>query len=140
MRSLSSGNIANGNGWDLGALIHDFGTTSAESEGHKTFDLTTPLTLAQGWYAFAVGVNGSGAAVRFVQSRQPGLGYVQSYGTGTGADFRFGGPTSYMLDSNAGTEITNGLSAIWPSNPVGMVTSSNSHAYHIFIPKWAVFV
>ena len=131
--------IANGNGWDLGALIHDFGNASADSEGHKTFDLTNPITLAQGWYAFAVGVNGIGAAVRYVQSRQPGLGYVQPYGSGTTADFRFGGPTSYILDSNAGIEITNGLSANWPSSQLGMVAASNSYAYHIFIPKWAVF-
>lgn len=130
---------ANGTGWDLGPLVHDFGTMPADVAGHKVFDLETPLTLPQGWYAFAVGVNGSSAAVRYVQSRQPGLGYVQPHGSGTGADIRFGGPTSYMLESNVGEEMENGLSQNWPSNPVGMVASVNSYAYNIFIPKWAVF-
>lgn len=130
---------ANGNGWDLGDLIHDFGTAAADVAGHKVFDLATPLTLQQGWYAFAVGVDSAGAGVRYVQSRQPGLGYVQPYGSGATADIRFGGPTSYMLESNVGDEITNGLSQIWPSNPVGMVATTNSYAYNIFIPKWAVW-
>ena len=130
---------ANGNGWDLGALIHDFGTVPADVAGHKTFDLAVPLTLQQGWYAFAVGVSGSGAAVRYVQSRQPGLGYIQPYGSGSTADIRFGGPTSYMLDSVASAEITNGLSSNWPNNPIGMVAAANSYAYNIFIPKWAVW-
>ncbi|WP_051279844.1 DUF2793 domain-containing protein [Hellea balneolensis] len=130
---------ANGNAWDIGALIHDFGTAPADDEGHKVFDLSVPVTLSQGWYAFAVGVNGSGAAVRYVQSRQPGLGYVQPYGNGTGSDVRFGGPTSYMLDSEAFGEIENGLSTIWPSNPISIVAAVNSYAYNIFIPKWAVW-
>jgi len=130
---------ASGTSWELGELMHDFGTVPADAAGHKLFDLDTPLTLSQGWYAFAVGVNGAGAAVRYVQSRQPGLGYLQPYGSGTSADIRFGGPSSYMLESNVGDEIENGLSQIWPSNPVGMVASVNSYAYNIFIPKWAVF-
>lgn len=130
---------ANGTGWDLGPLIHDFGTMPADTAGHKVFDLSAPISLSQGWYAFAVGVNASGAAVRYVQTRQPGLGYVQPYATGTSADIRFGGPTSYMLESNVSGEIENGLSQNWPANPVGMVASVNSYAYNIFIPKWAVF-
>jgi len=130
---------ANGNGWDLGDLIHDFGTMPADVAGHKVFDLAAPLTLPQGWYAFAVGVNSAGAGGRYVQSRQPGLGYVQPHGSGTSADIRFGGPTSYMLESNVGGEITNGLSQSWPSNPVGMVATTNSYAYNIFIPKWGVW-
>ena len=130
---------ANGTGWDLGPLIQDFGTIAADIAGHKLIDLETPITLAQGWYAFAVGVNAAGVAVRYAQSRQPGLGYVQPHGSGTMADIRFGGPTSYMLESNVGDEIENGLSQNWPSNPVGIVASSNSYGYNIFIPKWAVF-
>ncbi len=130
---------ANGSGWDLGPLISDFGTVAADVAGHKVIDLESPITLPQGWYAFAVGVNAAGAAVRYAQTRQPGLGYVQPHGSGTTADIRFGGPTSYMLESNVGDEIENGLSQNWPSNPVGMVASINSYAYNIFIPKWAVF-
>ena len=130
---------ANGTGWDLGPLIHDFGTVPADVAGHKLFDLETPITLPQGWYAFAVGVNTSGVGVRYAQSRQPGLGFVQPYSSGNSADIRFGGPTSYMLESNVAAEIENGLSQNWPSNPVGMVASVNSYAYNIFIPKWAVF-
>jgi len=130
---------SNGTGWDIGPLIHDFGTAAADIAGHKIFDLETPITLPQGWYAFAVGVNAAGAAIRYVQSRQPGLGYLQPHGNGTTADIRFGGPTSYMLDSNMNDEIESGLSENWPANPVGMVASVNSYAYNIFIPKWAVF-
>jgi len=114
-------------------------TDPADTAGHKVFDLESPITLSQGWYAFGVGVNASGAAVRYAQSRQPGLGYVQPHGSGTNADIRFGGPTSYMLESNVGGEIENGLSQNWPANPVGMVASVNSYTYNIFIPKWAVF-
>lgn len=128
---------ANGNAWDIGDLIHDFGTAPADGAGHKTYDLATPLTLPQGWYAFAVGVNGTGAAVRYIQSRQPGLGYIQPHGSGAASDIRFGGPTSYMLDSTASAEIQNGLSANWPSNPIAIVAAVNSYAYNIFIPKWA---
>jgi len=130
---------ANENGWDIGALIHDFGTVPADVAGHKTFDLTTPLTLSQGWYAFAVGVNGVGTAVRYLQSQQPGLGYVLPFGSDTSSDLRFGGPSAYMLKSNVGAEIENGFSQNWPSNPVGIVASVNSYACNIFIPKWAVF-
>lgn len=130
---------ANGNGWDLGGLIHDFGTVPADVAGHKVFDTATPITLSQGWYAFAVGVDSGGAAVRYVQTRQPGLGYVQPYGSGSSADIRFGGPTSYMLDSNVGDEITNGLSQSWPDNPVGMVATTNSYAFNIFVPRWDVW-
>jgi len=113
--------------WTLGELISDFGTVPADIAGHKIFDFTQPLTLAQGWYAFAVGVDGSGAGVRYVRTRQPGLGYIQPNGSGTSADIRFGGPTSYMLESNVGPEITNGLSQTLPSNPVGILPSSNSY-------------
>lgn len=130
---------ANRAGWDIGALVKDFGTVAADTAGHKDFDLGEPITLSQGWYAVAIGVNGAGAAVRYIQSRQPGLGYVQPYGSGTSADFRFGGPTSYMLESNVGSEIEDGLSQVWPTNPVGIVASVNSYAYNIFIPKWAAF-
>lgn len=130
---------ANGTGWNLGDLIHDFGVKPADSAGHKLFDLTTPIVLPQGWYAFAVGVNASGASVRYAQSRQPGLGYIQPFGSDTSADIRFGGPTSYMHKSNVGAEIEDGLSQNWPSNPLNIVASANSFAYNIFIPKWAVF-
>lgn len=130
---------ASGNAWNLGELIHDFGPVPADVAGHKLFDMTTPLTLPQGWYAFAVGVNEVGAKVRYVQSRQPGLGYIQPQGSGTSADIRFGGPTSYMLESNVGDEITNGFSQNLPTNPVAIVAATNSYAYNIFIPKWAVF-
>jgi len=130
---------ANGNGWDLGDFIHDFGTVPADVAGLKTFNMDSPLTLSQGWYAFGVGVNGAGAGVRYMQSRQPGLGYVQPHGSGAAIDISFGGPTSYMLESNVGDEISNGLSQSWPSNPIGIFASANSYAYNIFIPKWAVF-
>jgi len=130
---------ANGTAWNIGPLIRDFGTVDADTAGHKEFDLETPVNLSKGWYVFAVGVNAPGAAVRYVQSHQPGLGYVQPYGSGTSADIRFGGPTSYMLDSNVGDEIENGLSENWHSNPVSIVASVNSYAYNVFIPKWAVF-
>ena len=131
--------MANGSGWDLGDLVHDFGTAPADAAGHKSFTVQPGLTLPAGWYAFAVGVNSAGVGVRYVRSRQPGLGYVQPYSSGTAADIRFGGPTSYMLDSNVAAEIENGLSQTWPSNPVGMVVATNSFAYNVFIPKWAVF-
>ncbi len=130
---------ANGTGWDIGTLIYDFGTVAADIAGHKLFDLGAPLTLPQGWYAFAVGVNASGAAVRYIQTRQPGMGYVQPHGSGSSADYRFAGPTSYLLDSSMKDEIENGLSENWPSNPLSMVASVNGFAYNIFIPKWAVF-
>jgi len=130
---------ANGNAWDIGALIHDFGTVPADVAGHKVFDLAAPLTLSKGWYAFAVGINGTGAAVRYVQSRQPGLGYIQTHGSGAASDIRFGGPTSYMLDSASASEITNGLSTNWPNNTISIVAALNSYAYNIFIPRWAVW-
>ena len=130
---------ANGAAWDLGELVYDFGTVAADTAGHKEFTLGTGLTLSAGWYAFAVGVNSAGAAVRYVQSRQAGLGYVQPYSTGSSADIRFGGPTSYMLESNVSGEIENGLSQAWPANPVGIVATTNSYAYNIFIPKWAIW-
>ena len=129
---------ANGSDWDLGQLIHDFGTVTADDAGHKFFEAAQPVVLPSGWYAFAVGVNSAGAAVRYVQSRQPGLGYMQLHSSGTSADIRFGGPTSYMLESNCSEEITNGLPQTWQKNPVKIVASTNSFAYNVFIPKWAV--
>jgi len=130
--------MADGNSWNLGDLIYDFGYVAADVAGHKIFDMETAITLSQGWYVFAVGVNGAGSAVRYVQSRQPGLGYIQPHGSGTGADIRFGGPTSYMKELGLGDEITNGFSQNLPSNP-DIVPSSNGYGYNIFIPKWAVF-
>jgi len=106
---------ANGASWDLGELVYDFGTVAADTAGHKEFTLGTGLTLSAGWYA------------------------VQPYSTGSSADIRFGGPTSYMLESNVSGEIENGLSQAWPANPVGIVATTNSYAYNIFIPKWAIW-
>ncbi len=126
---------ANGNGWDIGERVVDFGTQAADVAGHKYFDLAAAMTIMPGWYAAAIGTDGAGAKARFLKVLQPGLNYFAPTGTGTGADIRLAGASNYLFSPN-GTEIASGFSANWPSNPVVDVSTSNSFSHLLFVPKW----
>jgi len=127
---------ANGNHWDIGDLVADLGTQPADSAGHKDFTLSTSLTLAAGWYATAVGTDGAGADVRYLKTLQGGAAYVSQFGSGAGSDVYFAGAANYLFDSNMLTEIVDGFSTQWPSNPVTDISTSNGFGYLPFIPKW----
>ncbi len=127
---------ANGNHWDIGDRVVDFGTQPADSAGHKDYSLATPITLEAGWYAAGIGTDGAGAKLRYMKTLQPGLGYLSQFGSGASSDIRLAGASNYLFSSNADTEIVSGLSAQWPSNPVTDITTSNGFGYLLFIPKW----
>ncbi len=129
--------LANGNHWDIGDLVTDFGSQPADNAGHKDYVLATPLTLEAGWYAAAIGTNGASAQVRYLKTLQPGAAYLSQYSSGASSDIRLAGASNYLFSSNADSEIANGLSAQWPSNPIIDITTSNGYGYLPFIPKWS---
>jgi len=125
-----------GNSWSVGNLVTDLGTQSADVTGHKTFDLSTSMTLQPGWYLSVIGTNGSSAQVRFVRWMIPGLLQYVAYGSGATTDLRTSGPSVYMYGNSSGSLIENGYPSIWASNSVIDALSSNSHVYQFMIPKW----
>jgi len=127
---------ANGNNWEIGERVGDFGTRPADIAGHKDFETTDPSMLEAGWYVCAVGTNGADVSIRNVRSLQPGQAFFIKWGNGTGADLRFSGAVSHLYANNAGAEIENGFSEIWPYNPVIDLLTVQPYGYLPFIPKW----
>jgi len=127
---------ANGDDWDIGDLVVDFGTQSADQSDNKVFDLDTPVTLQPGWYVSAVGINGAAAEIRYVRLMTPGVQHFMPHSSGASSDIRMAGAGIYLFSNNAGSEIVNGLSIQWPDNPVSVVTSPSSVGYMTFIPRW----
>ncbi len=126
----------NGNSWNVGNLIADFGTLPADIVGQKYFDLNVPVTLAPGWYLNAIGTNGTGAQVRFYRWMTPGLLQYTAFSSAGGSDFRTTGPSIYMYENSMAATISNGLPSTWASNPVTIYRSSNSFIYQTMLPKW----
>ena len=126
----------NGDSWDIGNLVADFGVLPADSVGHKIFDLTSPVTLQPGWYLNMVGTNGTGAQVRFWRWMTPGLLHYASFGSGASADFRTSGPSTYMYENFVGAVIVGGLPSSWTSNPVIDLLTTVDHVYQLMLPKW----
>lgn len=127
---------ANGNHWDIGERVVDFGTQPADTAGYKDFETTQPSLLDTGWYVTAVGTNGAGVSVRYLRSLQPGQSFLVKNNAGATIDIRFSGAANYLFKSNAMAEIENGYSTAWPSNPVSDSLSVYSYGYLPFIPKW----
>lgn len=128
--------VPNGNSWDVGNLIADFGTLPADTSGHKYFDLDVPVMLSPGWYLNALGADGTGAQVRFYRWMIPGLLQYTASGASGSADFRTTGPSIFLYENAMADVILNGLPTTWPSNPVTIYRSINSFMYQTMLPKW----
>ncbi len=126
----------NGDNWDIGDRVADFGTLPADVAGHKIFDLATPQTLSKGWYVTAMGVSGAGAYARYARWMTPGLTRVYPYSSGTSAYPRAVAPQVYLYTGSSNAEITGGLPASWTGNPVSTMTSTNNWVYQMVFPKW----
>jgi hypothetical protein len=126
----------NGDSWDVGNLVADFGTQPADTVGHKTFDLSSPTVLSPGWYVNMVGTNGGGTQVRYWRWMTPGVVQYAPFGSGVSVDFRTSGPSTYMYDNSMGAVIAGGLPPSWVSNPVTDVLTSVSYVYQMMLPKW----
>lgn len=127
---------ANGNSWNVGDLVADFGSLPADSQGHKIFDLATPTTLLPGWYLNAIGCNGTAAQIRFYRWMIPGLLQYAPFGSGGGTDFRTSGPGVYMYENAMSSAIADGLPSSWSTNPVTIFSTTSSFIYQTMLPKW----
>ncbi len=126
----------NGNSWDVGNKIADFGTQACDVAGNKIFDLVTPQTIEPGWYLTAFGVTGAAAKVIYTRWFTPGLSRFYPHGSGTSARPRAVGPSVYLYENASNSEITNGLPTIWTKNPISDVSSTNNWVYQCVMPKW----
>jgi len=127
---------SNGDNWDIGERVADFGTEPADITGYKDFESSEPSTLDVGWYVSAVGTNASGVSVRYLRSLQPGQAYFVKLGASSAIDIRFSGAANYFYKNNVANEIELGFSEVWPSNPVIDYLSVYPYGYHPFIPKY----
>ncbi|MHA1127328.1 MAG: DUF2793 domain-containing protein [Alphaproteobacteria bacterium] len=126
----------NGDLWDIGDRVADFGTLPADVADNKEFNLATPQTLTKGWYVTAMGVSGAGAYARYARWMTPGLTRFYPHSSGTSAYPQTVAPQVYLYASSSNAEITGGLPANWASNPVTTMTSTNNWVYQMVFPKW----
>jgi len=126
----------NGNSWDTGDLIADFGAAAADVADNKLFDLAVPVLVSKGWYLMAVGVSGVGAKAKYGRWQTPGLTRYFPHGSGTSATPRAIAPQLYMYENSCNPEITAGLPVAWAKNPVTATSSTNNWVYQIAFPKW----
>ena len=126
----------NGDDWDIGDRVADFGTLPADAAGHKIFDLATPQTLTRGWYVTTMGVSGAGAYARYARWMTPGLTRYYPHSSGTSAYPRVVAPQVFLYENASNAAITGGLPASWNGNPVSTMTSVNNWVYQMVFPKW----
>ncbi len=127
---------AEGDHWNIGDNILDFGTAPSDEAGHKFFDLQTPLLIDPGWYATAIGTNGASGQFRYMRILSPGSQHFYARGSGTTSDIGATGACLYLYKNNSQTEITGGLSSSWPTNPVLDIQASVIYQYMPLILKW----
>ncbi|MEE9381143.1 MAG: DUF2793 domain-containing protein [Hyphomonadaceae bacterium] len=127
---------ASGDNWNIGSLISDYGTAPADVAGHKDFSLSSPILLSPGWYASAVGCDGTGGSIRFLKWMTPGLLQYVASGSGTTADLKIAGAGLYLYKNGSAAEITGGLPQSWTNNPVTDAQSTNNFTYQMLVPKW----
>ena len=126
----------NGNSWDVGSLVADFGTMSGDVADNKIFDLASPVIVEPGWYVTAIGVSGANARAIYGRWFTPGLTRFFPNSTGTNARPRVAGPCVYLYESGCNSEIVSGLPATWTKNPVTDATTTNNFVYQSVFPKW----
>ena len=126
----------NGNAWDVGDLVADFGTLPADSADNKEFILGAPQLVEKGWYLTALGTSGTGARARYARWQTPGLTRYYPHGSGTSSIPRAIAPQLYLYESSSNTEITTGLPATWTNNPATPTSSTNNWIYQMVFPKW----
>ncbi len=126
----------NGGNWDVGNLVTDFGTLSAESSGNKIFDLASPVTVEPGWYLTSLGTSGAGADAIYARWHAPGLTRFQPHGSGSASRPRISGPSFYLFENACNSEIVSGLPAMWVKNPVSDFTTTNNFSAQYVFPKW----
>ena len=125
-----------GNNWEIGSRVVDFGTRAGDVAGNKVFDLANPLVLDPGWYLTAFGISGAGAKVLYARWATPGLTRYFPYGSGTTARPRMVGPSAYFFENNCNSEILTGLPPTWAKNPVSDISTTNNWVYQCVFPKW----
>ncbi|VAV95956.1 Gene Transfer Agent associated protein Pden_3078 [hydrothermal vent metagenome] len=126
----------NGSNWDIGNLVADFGTLSAETADNKVFDLANPVIVEPGWYLTAVGVSGSGADAIYGRWHAPGLTRYYPHGSGASGRPRILGPSYYIFENGCTSEIVSGLPATWTKNPALATSSINNFSFQLVFPKW----
>ena len=126
---------ASGDGWRLGERVVDCGTAPADSAGHKRFDAPSPVTLEPGWYASVIVTDGASAKLRTPRWMTPGLTHVVPHSSGTGADFRVHGASSYLILNNQASLVADGLPSSWSDN-MSITRSWGYYAVMLALPRW----
>ena len=125
-----------GGNWRVGNRIVDFGTQSASSAGGFDYTLSNPVVLQRGWYKFAVGVNGSGAVIRYLINYTPGLTQYAVTGTGESTIFRAAGPSRYCFMNDQDDAIENGFPSDWGSVTAVDIAATTFRNHMYVVPKF----
>ncbi|HHI70053.1 MAG TPA: DUF2793 domain-containing protein [Rhodobacteraceae bacterium] len=126
----------NGDNWDVGGLVADFGTLPATSAENKIFDLSTPVIVQKGWYLTAVGVNGAAAKARYARWLEPGTSRFYPRGSGSSCYPASIAPQPYLYENSSSSEIANGFPGSWSNNPVTTTSTTNNWIFQMVTPKW----
>ncbi len=126
----------NGNNWDIGNRVADFGTAVADAAGNKIFTLANAQRIEPGWYITAMGVSGAGAKAIYGRWLTPGCTRYYPHNSGTAARPRMNGPSVYLYEGSCNAEITGGLPSSWAKNPVTDANTTNNWVYQFVFPKW----
>jgi len=124
-----------GNNWRVGARRADFGAKNIPESGGVDFTTDSPVLLPRGWYMFALGVNGPGTVIRYLQSYTPGLCQYSLPTSASTALFRPIGPSVYCFLNGRAQDIQAGF----PENFLeGAADASGSsfRSFTFFIPKF----
>ena len=128
---------ADGDSWQVGDLVSDFGSQDASVVGAKIWDLAVPVTLAKGWYFTAIGISGASGRCHYHRWLTPGMTGVYPYSPITASvQPRRSGAEVYVYENSQAAAILTGLPASWGSNASVDITTTNGWVYQMLFPKW----
>jgi len=130
---------ANGSGWDIGERITDFGVQPSDVASNKILDMSVPVTLEPGWYAGALGTNGTGVGVRYIRAMTPGNCHFTPHSSGASSDIRSTASGTYLFNNDAGVFINDGLPSAWPNNPISGIKSTSFFTFLMVVPRWQMW-
>lgn len=128
----------NDNRWNIGQGIVDLGAHSAHNAGHLSFDVPEPITLESGWYAHALGTNGTGVSARAAKWYTPGQARYMPFKTGEDADFFIAGATRYLYTNSQDNLIENGFPLDWSDMNLNYAISVSTYVPQMLICKWSL--
>lgn len=127
---------AAGNSWNVGQLEIDLGAQVCSEPGHYEFTNEAGILLQPGWYLQVLCTNGSGAQVRCLEWRTPGvLQFIPNHSS-SDVDYRLGGIARYLTDNVDSSVAIEGLPTIWQSNPAADAVSSVFTQLIMGVPIW----